>query len=436
MINAQTWYETFLNAGGALGVIPMPRIGAEPPKEFRVFTWGTNPTTKGPLKLTPEGAQQIIERYKDRAVVKCFDYFHATYDPAATGEAKKAAGQFRPEVRADGLWFVDIQWTPNAAKAIRDGEWPYISPAVVHTKDGVIIDLKNAGLVTDPGTIGATPTILSAITQGQSMETKKKIGLEAYAAGQTLLRCMQSLADTDGAEKDLGNKGISHMVPMMDLLKSAFGGDILAEASAMMERGRQGEAALATLSALCGESDPEKLAGVVMAKMNPPPAKVDGVVLSHADVGKVRTMLLDSHKNRYPTQQRAQLESQPLNTVVSYLSNAQEIVPEVEVREAPPTPVSAESLAQLKKEAPVQVQTTTLSDKPKSIAECSDAQKARIAMHLENAERILGGLFNKEEATQEALSLLCAEGVRGNEIRHLPIGMQDGKFTTLSGGME
>ena len=34
-------------------------------------------------------------------------------------------------------------------------------------------------------------------------------------------------------------KGISHMVPMMDLLKSAFGGDILAEASAMMERGRQ-----------------------------------------------------------------------------------------------------------------------------------------------------------------------------------------------------
>ena len=369
-------------------------------------------------------------------MVKCFDYFHATYDPAATGEAKKAAGQFRPEIRADGLWFVDIQWTPNAAKAIRDGEWPYISPAVVHTKDGNIIDLKNAGLVTDPGTIGATPTILSAITKGLSMDTKKKIGLEAYAAGQTLLRCMQSLADTDGSEKDLGNKGISHMVPMMDLLKAAFGGDILAEASAMMERSRQGEAALATLSALCGESDPEKLAGVVMAKMNPPPAKVDGVVLSHVDAGKVRTMLLDSHKNRYPTQQRTQLEAQPLNTVVSYLSNAQEIVPTEEVREAAPAQVSAESLAQIKKEAPVQTQITTLSDKPKSIAECSDAQKARIAMHLENVERMLGRDFNKEDATQEALSLLCSEGVRGNEIRHLPIGIQDGKFTTLSGGME
>lgn len=435
-MSTNQWVTTFLDADGALGVIPMPRIGAEPPKEFRVFTWGTNPTTKGPLRLTPEGAQQIIERYKDRAVVKCFDYFHATYDPAATGEAKKAAGQFRPEIRADGLWFVDIQWTPNAAKAIRDGEWPYISPAVVHTKDGNIIDLKNAGLVTDPGTIGATPTILSAIAKGLSMDTKRKIGLEAYAAGQTLLRCMQSLADTDGSEKDLGNKGISHMVPMMDLLKSAFGGDILAEASAMMERSRQGEAALATLSALCGESDPEKLAGVVMAKMNPPPAKVDGVVLSHVDAGKVRTMLLDSHKNRYPTQQRSQLEAQPLNTVVSYLSNAQEIVPTEEVREAAPAQVSAESLAQIKKEAPVQTQTTTLSDKPKSLAECSDTQKARIAMHLENAERMLGRDFDKEEATQEALSLLCSEGVRGNEIRHLPIGVQDGKFTTLSGGME
>ena len=58
----------------------------------------------------------------------------------------------------------------------------------------------------------------------------------------------------------------------------------------------------------------------------------------------------------------------------------------------------------------MQVQTTTLSDKPKSIAECSDAQKARIATPRKRRANP-GGLFNKEEATQEALSLLCAEGV-------------------------
>jgi phage I-like protein len=79
-----------------------------------------------------------MDNYRARGHVLCFDYFHSTYNPMAVGEAKKAAGQFEPEIRPDGLWYTRIQWTPKAAQAIRDGEWPFISPAVIHDKDGVI----------------------------------------------------------------------------------------------------------------------------------------------------------------------------------------------------------------------------------------------------------------------------------------------------------
>jgi hypothetical protein len=48
----------------------MPRIGAEPPREFRVFRWGLNKTTKGDLYLTPEGAARVMAAYIKHGVVQ------------------------------------------------------------------------------------------------------------------------------------------------------------------------------------------------------------------------------------------------------------------------------------------------------------------------------------------------------------------------------
>jgi len=432
-----SWVETLLDAGGALAVIPMPRIGAEPPTEIRVFKWGENPTTKGIKYLKPEGAQALMARYRERGVVKCFDYFHATYDPMATGEAKKAAGQFRPELRHDGLWFTDIQWTPKAAQGIRDGEWPYVSPAIITTKTGEIIDLRNAGLVTDPGTIGATPTILDGLLPKEVMDAKKKLGLEAYAASQSLLRCMQSLADTDGTEKDIGNMGIGYVVPLMDKLKAQFGSDILEAASAEASRATAGAKMLSTLSDLCGgETDPDRLLGIVLAKMQPAPAapaKVDGVLLSDADASAYKSLLLDAHRSRYATTQRAQLEAQSLATVVTYLSNASELVPSEAPREAAPTAPTQEGLKQAMNDAPVKAQEPAPSGKPTTLADCTPQQRVFVEGFLDIERATLKDNFNEGVALQHAFACLSdLEPTTGNEIRCLPYGAE--QPTTLMTG--
>lgn len=422
-----SWVQTLLDAGGALAVIPMPRIGAEPPRELRVFKWGANPTTKGVKYLKPEGAQALMARYRERGVVKCFDYFHATYDPMATGEAKKAAGQFRPELRHDGLWFTDIQWTPKAAQGIRDGEWPYVSPAIITTKTGEIIDLRNAGLVTDPGTIGATPTILDGLLPKEAMDAKKKLGLEAYAASQSLLRCMQSLADTDGVEKDIGNMGIGYVVPLMDKLKAQFGGDIMEAATAEASKMAAGAKMMSTLSDVCGgESDPDKLIGLVLAKMTPAPAaapKIDGVLLSDADASATKAMLLDAHRSRYATSQRAHLESQSLATVITYLSNAAEVVPSEAPREAAPTAPTTEGLKAAMDQAPIKAAAPASSDKPTTLAACTPQQRALVEGFLDIARQTQGDKFDEASAVQDALTCLSdVEPVTTNEIRHMPYG--------------
>ena len=127
-----------------LGLSQCRASAQEPPKEFRVLRGVRIQPPKGPLKLTPEGAQQIIERYKDRAVVKCFDYFTRPMTRLLPGSQES---RWSVSSRSARRWPLVCRYPvdANAAKAIRDGEWPYISPAVVHTKDGVIIDLKTQG---------------------------------------------------------------------------------------------------------------------------------------------------------------------------------------------------------------------------------------------------------------------------------------------------
>lgn len=441
-----------LDAGAAFGAIPMPRIGADPPTEFRAFVWGDNATTKGTLRLTADGARQVMDSYRARGVVKSFDYAHSTYNPMALPEGKKAAGQFLIELRPDGLWFTQIQWTKAAAEAIRAGEWPYISPAVKHTKSGEITEVLNAALVTDPGTVNATPTILSDSgsgssgaapvsppTKGTRMDKKRAV-LDAYAALESAARKCQGLADTDGVEKDLGNRAVGHMAPLMDSFRSHMSGSGYLEDAAMGARSLAArDKMFSTLSAEIGETDPEKLSGKILAKLLAvaPAPSVEGVLLSADDAQKATALLLDGSRSKYPSTKRASLEALSLPGVVAFLSAANEDVPMgPAVREvAPPAPTSKhldEVMAATPKPAALR------SGRPTSLAECDERQRARVEMYLENARSFMGSAFNEQVETQHALTLLSddADTPKDNSIRHLPYGVDHstGKATTLSEG--
>lgn len=440
-----------LDAGAAFASIPMPRIGADPPTEFRAFVWGDNPTTKGTLRLTAEGSQKVMDAYRARGVVKSFDYAHATYNPVAEPAGRKAAGQFRLELRSDGLWFTSIQWTPSADKAIRDGEWPYISPAVRHTKAGEIIEVLNAALVTDPGTIAAVPTILSVSGPGPSgplpisppkrstMAEKKRMVLDAYAALESAMRRCQGLADTDSQEKELGNKAVGHLAPLMDNFRAHMGaGGFLDDAAMSAKMSAARDKTLATLEAELSETDPEKLHGKVLARLllSAPAPAAEGTRLSETDEAALKTLLLDGYRSRYPSNKRAALEAAPLVSVVTFLGASKEDVPMgPALREVPPPAPTSKHLDEVMQGTP---KPAALRDpaRPTTLAECDDRQRARVEMYLDAARTFQGTSFNEGVEIQHALTLLSADpdSPRGNEIRHLPYGVDPstGRVTTQS----
>lgn len=429
----------------ALGqAFPMPRIGGSPPTEFRAFRWGDNPTTKGILKLTPEGAQRFMDDYRSRKHVLCFDYYHSSYNAMVAPDERKAAGQFDLELRSDGLWFTRIQWTPKAAQAIRDGEWPFISPAVVHSKDGVIVQVRNAGLVTDPGLIGAVPTVLSASAPTDSPPKrktymdKKRMVLDAYAAAETAMRRCQALADSDGAEMELGNKAVGHMAPLMDLMRAHMGSSGMMDDAAMGARAMAArDKMMSTLAAELGETDPEKLHGKLLARLlSAAPAKpAEGVLLSDADESQLKALLLDGYRAKYPTSKRASLEALPLPGVVTYLSTASDIIPmSAAPREAPPIPPTSANVEKVMRDLPKPAGMST--GKPTSLSACTPQQRIQVDAQLQASRMFLGASFDEATELQFALAALSDtdEVPAGNQIRHLPYGVDHstGKVTTLT----
>lgn len=452
-----------------LALIPMPRIGAPPPTELRAFRWGNNPTTKGVFKLTPEGAQKILARQVERGVVRCFDYFHATYDPTARPQDKKAAGQYRMEVRpktsndplldAGGLWFVDIQWDPLAAAEISRGCWPYISPAPVHDKDGVIIDCRNSALVTDPATHHAMPTILDATSppaerdyyrewcdrfaallnasKGPQMADKKRLYLDTFSAAQTTMKRAQSLADTDGMDKELGNKVVAGMAPLMDMLASygstnGYMGDAMLAAA----QSDAGFALLSDLATECGESDLTKLGGAVMARLDGkvPAAQAPdpkGVLLSDTEAATLTKHLLDANAAKVPAARRAQLEAKGLHAVTTYLAASTNITPEgAAPREAAPIAPTTTNVEKTVKDA---TPAPAAGDKPTTLVACNPQQRALVEGFLDISRRTQGDKFDEAVEMQHAFACLAdAQPVAGNEIRHLPYGAD--QPTTLMTG--
>ena len=413
--------------------IPIPKIGGEPPARLLAFKWGANPTTKGTLYLTPEGAQKALEAFRKKGVRLCFDYYHSSYNPAVAPAERKAASTCSVATDDDGLWYVDIQWTPPAAQAIRNGEWPYFSPAVLHDKAGVIYELKNPGLVTDPGTINARPLVLSQ--EGQPMADKKRLCMDAYGGLQTNARQFQSIADTDGADKELGNKFAGMLAAMADEMRKhmqASGYTMEAESADMgHERAKKAEKMLAVLEANLGETDPDKLEGKLMLRLLAAPAPQPAV---SADVEALRTMLLDSMQRRYPAALRSKLEALSHGALVTYLAGTSEpALPTEALREAPPAAPTVEQLT--KDTQNMSAPTPAPSGPPTTLAACNASQRLRVQTYVDlerHAKEVAGVPFDETAATQVALTLLSDESPSGNECRHLPLLTGD-PVTTLEG---
>lgn len=150
------------------------------PSEFRLFAFGDNATSKGTFKLDTPGAAAIMAAYEKHGAELAIDYEHQTFESAKNGQAAPAAGWFKPESRADGIYATNVRWTPRAAEMLRNREYRYFSPTFEVDKANRITRLLPLALTNFPASRDQQALIAaseaSARRSIQIMESKMHIG--------------------------------------------------------------------------------------------------------------------------------------------------------------------------------------------------------------------------------------------------------------------
>ena len=122
-----TSYKLIPLASHALPLSP----SREPPSDFTLIPAGTLSTVYGDFLWTERSAQEVTKLWARLNRRFMWDYQHLSDKPLATVHDRRAAGH-APVVVADAQGFHPRgqQWTPDAQKYIRDGEYLYYSPVI------------------------------------------------------------------------------------------------------------------------------------------------------------------------------------------------------------------------------------------------------------------------------------------------------------------
>jgi 8-oxo-dGTP pyrophosphatase MutT (NUDIX family) len=164
----------------------------EPPSDFTLIPAGTLSTVYGDFLWTERSAQEVTKLWARLNRRFMWDYQHLSDRPLATVHDRRAAGH-APTVVADaqGFHLRGQQWTPDAQKYIRDGEYLYYSPVIgVDEKTNEIIAVLKCSLTNDPATLGCAPIRLSTeeekdmmadLSAGNSSSTAPEPGTQPIA---------------------------------------------------------------------------------------------------------------------------------------------------------------------------------------------------------------------------------------------------------------
>lgn len=149
----------------------------ELPTEFKLFAYGRNDTSKGPVTFDRESARLVMAAYAKHGVDVMIDLEHLSLDSRHPNYDPDARGACRLELRDDGLWAVAVRWNTDGAERIRERKQRYISPASFVTKSGRVVELVNIALCGMPATDNARPLIAASRrleTQNMNVEDVKK----------------------------------------------------------------------------------------------------------------------------------------------------------------------------------------------------------------------------------------------------------------------
>ena len=147
-------------------------VSNEPANEFKVFGFGNNRAWNSScgdseFSFDKKDADTLISMFSDCGVHLSIDYDHKSLK----GGNGKAAGWIKSlDIREDGLYATNIEWTPKALKMLKDKEYRYFSPSIELDDEGNMVRLLPAALTNFPALKGIKALMNSAITQNDKKD--------------------------------------------------------------------------------------------------------------------------------------------------------------------------------------------------------------------------------------------------------------------------
>lgn len=206
---------------------------AQPPTEFKLFAAGPNPTSKGVFIFDAAAARSVMAAFKSHGVDLPIDLEHLSLsDPSqsARTDGADARGWFKLAVKADGsLWAVDVRWTPDGERRLRDRTQRYISPAFCteQVKGGGerVLSVTNCALCAMPATHNAAALVAAS----RSRVLSARVTPEAFARVRAIAAARRTTVTVllHGAIATLGAAAwvapTKEMIARLDALVSALG---------------------------------------------------------------------------------------------------------------------------------------------------------------------------------------------------------------------
>jgi len=143
---------------------------ADPTAPVRIFKFGVNDSTQGPVVFDETSARLVMAHFYSRGVDGMIDLEHLSLDDSSPHWDPDARGAYRLEIRRDEahgaeLWMVP-NWSADAAARIKAKRQRFVSPYFEWrmTEDGSrrVVELHNVALVANPATHGAQPLIAAS----------------------------------------------------------------------------------------------------------------------------------------------------------------------------------------------------------------------------------------------------------------------------------
>lgn len=189
-----------------------------PPKEFRIFEKGWNDTAKGRFLFDEEAAKMVMSSYERDGIDRMVDLEHFSLpDQNDNIKDPDARGWYQLAIRNGELWAINVTWTPDGDRRLRERTQRYISPAFTFDEEsGRVTELYNVAICGIPATYDA-PALVAASKRGNkkigtlSLEVKKMdeikkcaaaLGLKEDATLEEVLSAIKALQEPDGDEGD------------------------------------------------------------------------------------------------------------------------------------------------------------------------------------------------------------------------------------------